>query len=154
MRRAEADDDELLFRVYASGRADELADVPWTDAEQELFLRHQFEAQRSHYRTQYPTSEELVVEEAAEPIGRLYLDRRDHEFCVMDIALLPDHRNRGIGGQLLVDVLADAHAQHVPVSLHVEASNPARRLYARLGFVEVERGPVYDRLEWHPEPAA
>ena len=32
--------------------------------------------------------------------------------------------------------------------------NPARHLYARLGFVQVEEGPIYDRLEWRPGEVA
>ena len=58
---------------------------------------------------------------------------------MIDIALLPDHRGRGIGARLLRDVLHEATAAGLPVRLSVERSNPARSLYERLGFRTVAR---------------
>lgn len=44
---------------------------------------------------------------------------------------------------LLNQLLAEADDQQLRVSAHVEYNNPARRLYARLGFVEVEERGAY-----------
>jgi ribosomal protein S18 acetylase RimI-like enzyme len=139
--------------VYASAREEELSVAPWTDDEKAAFLEFQFNAQDLHYRT-YPNAEFLVIEVDGEPIGRLYVNRGPAVLGVMDIALLRDWRGRGIGSQLLNDLLAEAHAAGSIVSLYVERHNPARRLYDRLGFVQVEEGPVYDRLESRPGTAA
>jgi ribosomal protein S18 acetylase RimI-like enzyme len=68
----------------------------------------------------------------------------------MDIALLPEHRNQGIGGKLVRDVMNEAAAIGLKVSLHVESYNPAQRLYRRLGFVEAGESGVYQLLEWTP----
>ncbi|HEX6939117.1 MAG TPA: GNAT family N-acetyltransferase, partial [Longimicrobiales bacterium] len=67
-----------------------------------------------------------------------------------DIALLPEHRGRGIGTALLEALIAEADAAGKPVSIHVEQYNPARRLYARLGFREVEDLGVYVFMERPP----
>jgi ribosomal protein S18 acetylase RimI-like enzyme len=69
---------------------------------------------------------------------------------VLDIALLPEHRGRGIGAWLLTDVLAEAGAAAKPVQIHVERFNPAQRLYDRLGFRQIADEGVYLRLEWNP----
>ena len=45
LRPIAPDDEELLFRVYASTRAEELAAVAWTDEQKAAFLRMQFAAQ-------------------------------------------------------------------------------------------------------------
>ena len=148
LRVATDADREFLFTTYASARAGELAVVPWTADERDAFLRQQFALQRAHYRANYAGAQESVIEADGVPIGRLYVHRAGTELCLMDIALLAGHRSRGIGGALIRELLDEAAAAGVPVTLHVEASNPARRLYARLGFVQVEQGPVYDRLEW------
>ena len=150
LRPAGADDEAFLFALYASTRAEELALVPWSDAEKDAFLRMQFEAQRRHYATYYPTAAHDVVLADGEPAGRLYVDRREDEISVIDIALLPEYRGRGIGTQLLTPILAEADAVGKKVSIYVEHRNRARRLYERLGFVEVADQGVYALLERQP----
>ena len=46
------------------------------------------------------------------------------------------------------DILAEAAAAGIMVRIHVERTNPARRLYDRLGFRLVKEGEVYDLLSW------
>jgi ribosomal protein S18 acetylase RimI-like enzyme len=86
-----------------------------------------------------------------ENVGRLYVCRWPEELRLLDIALLPPRRNQGIGTRLIRDLLTEAGERGTPVTLFVEAHNPARRLYDRLGFVVVAPGEVYDRLEWRPK---
>jgi len=148
LRVAGPDDAEFLYAVYASSRQEELAPVPWSAAQKEAFLRQQFGAQDAYYREQRPDTEFLVILDRGEPAGRLYVWESADELVVMDIALLPDHRGRGIGTRLIEALLARAKARGVPVTLHVEANNPAQRLYTRLGFVDVGEAGVYRELEW------
>jgi ribosomal protein S18 acetylase RimI-like enzyme len=65
----------------------------------------------------------------------------------MDIALLPEFRNRGFGSALLGSLIAEADAAGVKVSIHVEIFNPARELYQRLGFRQAAERGVYLLLE-------
>jgi ribosomal protein S18 acetylase RimI-like enzyme len=62
---------------------------------------------------------------------------------------MPEARGQGIGAALLRDVLADAAPSGRNVTIHVEKNNPARTLYARLGFtiLDEDRG-AYDLWEW------
>jgi ribosomal protein S18 acetylase RimI-like enzyme len=55
----------------------------------------------------------------------------------LSIAVSPGYRGRGMGTALMQALLVQSDAVHAAVSLSVSAGNPARRLYARLGFVEV-----------------
>jgi len=114
----------------------------------EAFCLSQFEAQEAHYREHFPSCEYLVVERESTPIGRLYRDRRGDEIRVVDIALLEAERGCGVGGRLMQDVLDEAAALGLMVRIHVEKTNPARRLYDRLGFRIEEEGEVYDLLVW------
>jgi ribosomal protein S18 acetylase RimI-like enzyme len=127
-------DAPFLTRVYASTRAAELAQVPWTDAQKEAFIAHQFTAQAAHYERHYAGASFDVVLAGGEPAGRLYVARGAEEIRIVDIALLPAFRGRGIGTGLLRALLGEADAQGKRVSIHVEQSNPALRLYERLGF--------------------
>jgi ribosomal protein S18 acetylase RimI-like enzyme len=143
LRPATADDDAFLLAVYASTREQELAVVPWDAATKDAFLRMQFAAQHSHYRERFPGASFDVVMVGGVPAGRLYVDRRDAEIVIVDIALLPAHRGRGIGTALLTAILDEAERTGRPVSLHVERENPARSLYDRLGFVQVAEQGVH-----------
>jgi ribosomal protein S18 acetylase RimI-like enzyme len=89
-----------------------------------------------------------------EPVGRLYLDVRDDEHRLIDIALLPASRGQGLGSKLMKDVLAAAAADGGKlVRIHVEENNPAMRLYKRLGFEKIEEQGVYHLMQWHPDRA-
>jgi ribosomal protein S18 acetylase RimI-like enzyme len=54
------------------------------------------------------------------------------------IAVAPAAIGQGIGGALLGALLAQARGQYPAIALSVRASNPARRLYERNGFVVVD----------------
>jgi len=140
----------FLYRVYASTRAEELAMVDWDAAQKEAFLLQQFNAQHAWYTQNYPGALFHLVHLDEEPIGRLYLHSREKEIRVMDIALLPEYRGRGIGTALLADVLAEGRRGGKTVSIHVEIYNPALRLYSRLGFRPVADRGVYWLMEWSP----
>jgi ribosomal protein S18 acetylase RimI-like enzyme len=148
LRAAAPDDEELLYRVYAGTRTEELAPVPWTEAQKEAFLRMQFRAQSQDYAANYPDAAFLVILVDGAPAGRLYVDRRQDELLIVDIALLPEHRGNGVGGAILRDLLAEAAAAGKPVRIHVEHMNPALRLYERLGFRRIGDRGIYLLMEW------
>ena len=144
------DDSEFLYRLYASTRAEELAQVPWSEEEKERFLRLQFEAQHKYYREQFPRARFDLVVLGDVTVGRLYVDQREDEIRLIDIALLPEHRGSGLGSRLMKGVLAQAEIAGLPVQIHVERDNPAMRLYDRLGFEQVEEQGVYWLMRWSP----
>lgn len=139
----------FLQRVYASTRIEELAPVPWTQAQKSAFLDMQFHAQHTHYQQNYPNALWLIIERDGAQVGRLYLDRAPREHRLIDIAILPEYRGQGIGTAILLDLFADAADN--PVVIYVEKNNPARRLYDRLGFRPVGEHGVYDQMERRPE---
>ena len=150
-RRPERPEDlPFLRRVYASTRADELAMVPWPEAHKAAFLQMQFDAQRRYYEERFPAAQRSIVLHEGQPAGRLYVDRRDGEIRVIDIALLPAHRGAGIGTALMRAILDEAAQAGKLVRIHVEQQNPALRLYQRLGFARVETQGVYVLMEWSP----
>jgi ribosomal protein S18 acetylase RimI-like enzyme len=148
------EDTEFLYTVYARTRTEELAAVPWTEAQKEAFLRSQFDAQHRDYQANYRDADFLVILLKGVPIGRLYIGRGEREIRIIDIALLPEHRNAGIGGAILKDILAEAERGGKKVGIHVEMFNPALALYERLGFRKLRDLGVYHYMEWSPESSA
>ncbi len=143
-------DRAFLYQVYAGTRAEELAPLPWDEAEKAAFLRMQFDAQHKYYREQFPDARFDVVRYRGRRIGRLYVDRRADEIRIIDIALLAERRGNGIGGMLMRELLDEAAAAGKPVRIHVEKFNRALGLYRRLGFSQIEDQGVYLLMEWSP----
>ena len=104
LRVIQPEDRDFLFRVYAGTRAEELALTDWDETQKQAFLAQQFEAQHHHYQTHYQGARFDLILLDGEPVGRLYVARWKKEIRIMDIALLPDYRNRGIGRKF-VDTL-------------------------------------------------
>ncbi len=144
--RAETESDRpFVRRLYATTREDELAVVPWSDEQKAAFLDMQFDAQRVHYRERIAGTQFTIVEVDGQPAGRLYVAESPERILVVDIALLPEYRGRGIGTTLLQPILARGRALGRPVTIHVEQFNPAIRLYERLGFRRTaEHGLYYE----------
>jgi ribosomal protein S18 acetylase RimI-like enzyme len=150
LRRATDADRELLLAVYGASRTEELDQVEWAPGHREWFLEMQFDAQDREYRRANPEGLFDVIEVEGRPAGRLYVDRRPGDLRIVDIALLPEFRGRGIGAQLITRLQETAAAEGRIVSIHVEIHNPAARLYERLGFVVAADLGVYRRMEWTP----
>lgn len=152
LRPAAQGDAEVLYEVYASTREAELAPLDWDAALKEAFLRQQFAAQDSYYRQTFPDAGYDLIVDREEVLGRLYVNRGEEAWLVIDLALLPEHRGKGIGTRLLQRVLDEADCAGKPVRIHVERFNPARRLYDRLGFREVGDHGIYLLLARAPQP--
>jgi ribosomal protein S18 acetylase RimI-like enzyme len=153
--RSIADDDlGFLSDLYALGRAEEMSQVDWPPEAKRAFLQHQFELQHAYYHANYPGADFLVVEHAEERIGRIYVYRSAGDIRLMDIALIPQQRGRGIGSALLAELIEESERTGASISLHVEADNPVQRLYQRLGFTFWEDRGVCQFLGRKPQGLA
>lgn len=151
LRPFAAADMQFLYRVYAETRTEELAITGWNEAQQQAFLAMQFEAQHRYYQQNYADAAFQIIALAGQPIGRLYLVRLPGELRVIDIALLAAYRGRGLGSAILTAILDAGRGLGLPVRIHVERFNPARRLYTRLGFRQIDDTGVYYLMEWAPD---
>jgi ribosomal protein S18 acetylase RimI-like enzyme len=152
LRAAEPEDEPFLFKVYASTRAEEMAAWGLDTAQREAFLMMQFRAQQGTYGMQYEAASHRIIMRDHEPVGRILVNRTEGEILLVDIALLAEYRNAGIGSQLIRDLQREAAQAGVPVNLHVLRSNgAAARLYERLGFRGVGGDSVYAQMRWLPD---
>jgi GNAT superfamily N-acetyltransferase len=150
LRPAIEGDEPFLYRVYASTREEDLRFVDWDRDQKAAFLKMQFAAQSSSYRDGFPGSGYDVILDGDEPVGRLFVHRDADAIRVVDIGLLPEYRNQGIGGALLRAVLDEAAETGRPVRLHVESFNRAATLYRRLGFGPIRTDGIHVEMEWAP----
>lgn len=138
--RPDAPSDRPFLRaLFATARLDAPFLAHWPAEQREPFLDQQFQFQDLHYRRYHAGADFLIVERRGAPAGRIVLDRSAPDWCLVDIALLPQTRGQGLGAGLLRAMQAAAAASGAAsIELNVEVGNPARRLYERLGFAEVE----------------
>ncbi|SDD45734.1 GNAT family N-acetyltransferase [Aquimonas voraii] len=131
-----AEDLPWLRELYASTRALELEGVAWPEAAKRAFLDQQFELQRTHFESFYAAARFLaVLSPEGEAIGRYIVLEKAPEHLIVDIALFPQWRGRGLGSALIRQSLDLADRQGAEIGLHVLKHNSgALRLYLRLGF--------------------
>jgi GNAT superfamily N-acetyltransferase len=137
----------FIERLFGSTR-DELAITGWPEEMKQRFIAQQHFAQNRHFELSHPGAEWLLIEQGGEAIGRLYVEDRGGDILLVDIALMPESRGRGIGTAVIADLLAQGREAGKPISLSVYKTNPARRLYQRLGFMPAGDAGAYDLMEW------
>jgi ribosomal protein S18 acetylase RimI-like enzyme len=149
LRPVVAEDEPLLLELYASTRAEEMAMVPWTREQQEAFVRMQFNAQQAHYKKIQPDANHDIIMANGRPVGRLYVARTKDCIEIMDITVLPQERNAGIGGSLIRALMDEAESSR-PLRIYVENFNPSLRLFQRLGFKAIEEDGFMLLMAWVP----
>ena len=152
LRPASDTEDSFLQSVYASSRAEELARVPWTSQQKDAFVRMQYVAQKQHYEAEYPQASHDIICIDGAPVGRIYLDRGAEALHILDITVLPQYRNRGIGTFLLGQLLAEAAQGARPVTIYVENFNPSLLLFERLGFARDHEKGFHWLMKWQAKP--
>ncbi|HLL76212.1 MAG TPA: GNAT family N-acetyltransferase [Pyrinomonadaceae bacterium] len=142
------EDDDFLLDVYASTRADEMALVPWTQEQKRAFLKMQLDAQRAEYERRFPEADYRVILVAGRPAGRLWVARTPEQIRLLDIALLPEFRNRGAGALLLRRLTDESERTGLPLRHMVfQLNEEALRFYERLGFTRLELHGAYWEME-------
>ncbi len=152
LRPATDADEPFLRQVYGASRYD-VDRAQWDDEQKRQFLDMQYRLQAADYTARFPDAELAVVVGDGDDVGRLWVDRSGHEIRVLDLALLPEYRNRGVGTLLLERLIAEARDDGLPVRYAVVKDNlAALRLYERLGFAVIEDAGSYLLMEWSQAP--
>jgi ribosomal protein S18 acetylase RimI-like enzyme len=136
---SEADEPYLLAlrQAVMNEHFARLGDVPTEDAHRER-LRHHYEDARL-----------IVCDENV--VGMVKAYRTEREWLLSQVQIAPPYQGRGLGETVVRLLLETAREDRLPVRLSVLKGNPARRLYERLGFVELERAEHATTLLWRPE---
>ena len=150
VRPVASDDEEMLIQIYKSSRGDDLRGLGWPEDRISEFLGMQYDAQRKFYESEYQRAVDEIILRAGYPAGRLIVERREHEIRCIDVALLPEHRNRGIGLFLIRKLQDEARRENKPLRLQVIRFNRAVGLLERSGFVRTSETGTHFQMEWMP----
>lgn len=148
LRPATAADEPFLVRVYKSSRGDDLRELGWEEDRINEFLEMQYEAQRAFDHTDHAHATDEIVLCSGNPAGRLLVESSADELLCVDLALLPEYRNRGAGTFLIRRLQKQASASNRPLRLQVIRFNRAINLFERLGFVRTSETGTHFQMEW------
>jgi ribosomal protein S18 acetylase RimI-like enzyme len=149
MRPEQPDDEAFRFALFCNSRPAEFALLRLDAAGFEQLMGMQFHGQNVTYRANFPDARFDIIELDGKPIGRIVVNRPGDHIHIVDQAIVPPLRNRGLGTAIMRTLMNEAAAAGKPVRLKVASSNdPSMRLYARLGFVPIHDDPLYIEMEW------
>ena len=155
LRPERPDDADFLYGLFRSHMRAELALMPVDDAVRDALVRMQFASQTATYRAQYPAARFDIVERDGVPVGRLVVDDAADAACIVDFALLPEHRGGGLGSAIMAGTLARLAERPRPVRCKVLCTNaPSLRMCRRVGFVHIGGELPFLQLEWRPPTGA
>lgn len=149
LRQVTAEDQRFIEAVFqsASGYG---AFLPLAPAQVELLVRQQYQFRQLSFATHFPGAEHWIIAHDLHPVGTLIVHETQAGLHIVDIALVDQARNQGIGSACLRALKALADARAKPLSLRVEITNQrAAALYQRLGFLAVEQTASHRLLRWH-----
>jgi ribosomal protein S18 acetylase RimI-like enzyme len=149
-RAATEQDDAFLFALFKAVRLPGFAHVPLAPAQLEMLMRTQFAGQKHSYGTLYPGGDSIVLLEG-KPIGRMWVHRGPARHQLVDIALMPEFQNRGIGAALVTEAIAAARVAGARLCCSVAVTNRGSlNFHQRLGFQIVRQDEVYYNLAVEP----
>lgn len=150
LRPAVEEDEDFLFEVFGTTWQHAVAAMPNPQLARH-FLRIQYTAQNRRFDTRYPGHERLVVMRGDTPVGRLYLHRAEAVVHIVDLTILPDYRDQGVGGGILRDLMGEAARHRRTLTLRVSRRNArAVRLSEETGFRLVTMDDLDAYFEWTP----
>jgi GNAT superfamily N-acetyltransferase len=152
LRPVTDEDEEFLLAVYLDSREEELAQAVWAEGQKEAFVRWQYEMQRLEYDARFPDARYDVILVDGQPAGRIWVGSDDKQIRLLDIALLKQFQNRGVGTVLVGKLIDEAvGAKKLLRHMVFALNNNAHRFYERLGFVVIEDLGGYKHMEWRPK---
>jgi GNAT superfamily N-acetyltransferase len=134
LRPAAPDDAPFLRWLFATSRAGRFESAQLSEEGLAQLLDLQFEAQRRHYALHYPEAGSWLLVEDEEPVGRLVETPRTDHLLLIDLAVAPSARRRGLATWMIGTLARKARADGLPLRCHVDPSNDALQMYFRLGF--------------------
>lgn len=147
LRPVEEKDTLFIEAVYRSTREGELSLTNWAEQQKQAFIIMQSMAQLAEYKKNYPGAVYQVIEYNNKSAGRLFTWETENQIRIIDIALLPSYRGKGIGSTLLKELIQQSNSSQKKLSLHVEPDNSALNLYRRLGFEHISNNGRHYYME-------
>jgi len=109
------------------------------------------QAQDKFFETGWADAAHEIILCDGVPCGYTCIEERPDDIHGRELVIHPNFQNKGIGSEVLRQVLARASERQIPVSLGTFHENRALHLYQTLGFKEYGRTDTHILLHWIAE---
>ena len=129
-------------KMNISQRAATFDDLEWLEPFYESIMRpyveltHQWDSTK--FREHFDPKIIEVIQADGIDIGMLKVEAREDYIYLGDIQIDRAYQNQGIGTKLIATVIRSASIANKPIRLRVLKGNPAKNLYLRFGFQEIQ----------------
>ena len=128
------EDEAFVRQLILQMVTDELGAGMWPEAVRGPLLEMQYRGRLEGIRTNWQDAEQEIVLVDGQAAGWVVVARREDAIHLVEIVIHSKHRGRGLGTSRIQELLAESDRTGKPVRLSVTTTNPANRLYERLGF--------------------
>lgn len=153
LRHAVSEDQDFLLQLFLATQPFETASWNISATAQEQLLQMQYRGRMQTYTAQYPDAEGLIIclneeGDVERRVGRHLVVRQEGAILGIDLAILPAYQKQGLGRLVLQCIQRQCAKEGLRFRLQVQHTNPATRLYDRLGFRMVSQDLLYAQMEW------
>jgi ribosomal protein S18 acetylase RimI-like enzyme len=106
------------------------------------------EAQDAFFEQSLREAPFAIIEHDGTRIGAIAVREDTEALHIIELQILPEWQNRGIGTALVREQLEAAESRRKPVRLRVLRQNRARELYERLGFAITGQTQTHYFMAW------
>lgn len=158
LRPARPEDEPFLFRLFAESQQ-QLAFSQSDEMLWQSLVEMQYRGRKISYAAAYPEASDMILslDEGSDdptPMGRILVDRGQHRWRIVDLAVLIEHRGKGLGAKALQEFQSQCRRAGASLELEVTKQNPAVQLYKRLGFGVTGEDVLAVRMAWNAEDRA
>ncbi len=135
LRAVTSEDEPFEIELFAATHLFLFDMMGLAEADKRQLSTLEIRAQRASYWALFPSAFYLLLLVDGEPVGRYIYSEEEDAIFFIDIMILPEYQNRGIGSSVITPQMNSAKKLGKTIYLHVEKQNVrARALYERLGF--------------------
>jgi ribosomal protein S18 acetylase RimI-like enzyme len=129
-------DEPFLRGLIVQNLALELHAHLWPEPVREQLLGIQYQGRRNTAPSAYPAGQSRIILADGVSVGWLYTAELEDAVYIAEILILAEFRGKGIGSEVLRDVIGAARQKVVRLTVN-SLSAAAVRFYERLGFRRV-----------------
>lgn len=104
-------------------------------------------AQRRFFEKGFHPEVIQIIQHDGRDVGMYELREREDDWFLARLEILPEYQNRGIGTTVIKRMMDVVASTNKPFRLQVFKVNPARKLYARMGFIETGETATHVLME-------